>query len=122
MTERGVIPYVGHEHFVDFNGQHDTRLSIRQDQRLLKERQRTWLIRVFSPLLFCAPDTHLRGMRDVWVDGAVQHEAWMSFVAGVQREWEGLVLYVRCFSTLVRISKYSLQQARSRWRLVWDPS
>lgn len=78
---------------MNFNGQHDTRLSIRQDQRLLEERQRTWLIRVFSPLLFCAPDTHLRGMRDVWVDGAVQHEAWMTFVAGVQREWEGLVLY-----------------------------
>jgi len=32
-------------------------------------------------------------MHGVWVDGAVQHDAWMTFITGLQREWQGLVLY-----------------------------
>ncbi|KLO13358.1 hypothetical protein SCHPADRAFT_370831 [Schizopora paradoxa] len=88
-----------HHRFIHFHGQHEAGSTsraecARQEQRLADARHRTWLIRVFSPLFFRAPDTYLRGMLDgVWVDGAVQRDAWMSFITGVQRDWEGLVLY-----------------------------
>jgi hypothetical protein len=55
----------------------------------------TMFITTLSPLLFFAPDIHLRHLRRIWVDETVHEQAWKQFLNKVQDEWDKFLLPVR---------------------------
>jgi len=59
-------------------------------------RERTILITLLSPLLFLAPEGHLREMEKLWTDEIIIEAVWKTFMARLLGEWEGVVLCVRC--------------------------
>jgi len=86
------------EKFANFHGSQGARLSRRQTVRPPNSfpgetRERTTLMKILSPVLFFAPEIHLKNIEDIWIDRMVLHEYWKAFVANLIREWEGLVLY-----------------------------
>ena len=58
-------------------------------------RERTILITLLSPLLFLAPDGHLREMEKLWTDEIIIEAVWKSIMAKLLGEWEGVILCVR---------------------------
>ena len=82
------------EYFLHFKGQHGARLTRVQSVRGKEKGLRTWLIKIFSPLLFGAPDTHLEGLEEVWLDREiVMKNSWKDLVEKLQGEWEQFVLF-----------------------------
>jgi hypothetical protein len=61
------------------------------------------LITILSPLLFFAPDIHLRHFRLIWVDNVIHEQAWRQFVTKVQEEWDKFLLPVRISSCTVEV-------------------
>ena len=49
---------------------------------------------MLSPVLFCAPDVHLRGLEKIWVDGVMHSTAWRLFMGKLSEEWQEFTLYV----------------------------
>jgi hypothetical protein len=63
------------------------------EPKLSNERSR--LIRFLSPLLFFAPEVHLREMKELCADDDIINEvAWKKFMTKLQDEWNGFVLGV----------------------------
>jgi hypothetical protein len=60
-------------------------------------RERSILISLLSPLLFLAPEGHLREMEKLWTDEIIIEAVWKSFMAKLLGEWEGVILCVRCY-------------------------
>ena len=58
-------------------------------------RERSILITVLSPLLFLAPEVHLREMEKLWTDEVIIETVWKSFMTKLLEEWEGVILWVR---------------------------
>jgi hypothetical protein len=52
------------------------------------------MLKTLSPLLFFAPDIHLKNIEEVWIDQTVLQEPWKDFIDSLVHEWEGFVLYV----------------------------
>ena len=52
------------------------------------------LVCLLSPVLFFAPDVHLRELKKVWADKLVIEEVWKKFMEQLVSEWVELVLYV----------------------------
>jgi hypothetical protein len=48
-----------------------------------------------SPLLFLAPEVHLREMEKLWTDEVIIETVWKSFMTKLLSEWEGTILWVR---------------------------
>ncbi len=78
---------------MNFHGQHGARLSRLQSIRPYAKK-RTLIMIILSPALFFAPDIHLKGIEDVWIDRMVLQEPWKDFIDNLVRGWEGFVLYV----------------------------
>ncbi|KAJ7579136.1 hypothetical protein C8J56DRAFT_337343 [Mycena floridula] len=55
------------DRFINFYGQHGARLSSR-DSIYNETRERSLLFELFSPILFSAPDVHLKSLENAWVD------------------------------------------------------
>lgn len=83
---------IGYERFMNFHGQHGARLSRLQSIRPYAKK-RTLIMIILSPALFFAPDIHLKGIEDVWIDRMVLQEPWKDFIDNLVRGWEGFVLY-----------------------------
>jgi hypothetical protein len=71
-------------------------------------RERTILITLLSPLLFLAPDGHLREMEKLWTDEIIIEAVWKSFMAKLLGEWEGVILCVRRNNIPSGYSSFSL--------------
>lgn len=56
--------------------------------------RRTPLIALLSPLLFFAPDVHLKGLEKIWVDWILNNSVWGSFIDKLTHEWQEFILYV----------------------------
>jgi hypothetical protein len=52
------------------------------------------LITLISPLLFLAPEVHLREVEKLWTDEVIIEKVWKGFIAKLLREWEELILWV----------------------------
>ena len=52
------------------------------------------LIRFLSPLLFFAPEVHLRDIKKLWTDEIINEMTWKKFMTKLQDEWIGFVLWV----------------------------
>jgi len=82
----------GHHRFLNFYGQPGARLDFTHSVHG-KKRQRSYLIRVLSPLLFYTPDSHLQSLDELWVDELLRLVSWNKFIEKLDHEWVGLILY-----------------------------
>ena len=64
------------------------------------KRERSLLITFLSPLLFLAPEVHLREMEKLWTDEIIIETVWKSSMSKLLAEWEGVILWVRIQSQL----------------------
>ena len=53
------------------------------------------LITCLSPLLFLAPEVHLREMEKLWMDDVIIETVWKNFMTKLLAEWEDVILWVR---------------------------
>lgn len=88
-----LMALIGQERFANLHGQDIARLSRLQSIRQEFVKKRSLILAILSPLLFYAPDIHLRNIEDVWIDRMVLQDHWKDFIAKMVHEWEGLVLY-----------------------------
>ncbi|KAF8210329.1 hypothetical protein K438DRAFT_1959613 [Mycena galopus ATCC 62051] len=51
------------------------------------EDKRSWFITIISPILFHAPDVHLRSMDKIWVDEIAAKGPWVKFIERLISEW-----------------------------------
>ncbi len=84
-----------HWRFLYFHGQRHARLIRDQTVYDKPKRERSLLITCLSPLLFLAPEVHLREMEKLWTDEVIIETVWKSFMTKLLAEWEGVILWVR---------------------------
>jgi hypothetical protein len=56
---------------------------------------------MLSPLLFSAPDVHLRTFGKMWVDGLLYREVWLDNIKKLNTEWSEFTLYVSSQATIL---------------------
>ena len=84
-----------HWRFLYFHGQRHARLMRNQTVYDKPKRERSLLITFLSPLLFLAPEVHLREMEKLWTDEIIIETVWKSSMSKLLAEWEGVILWVR---------------------------
>jgi hypothetical protein len=84
-----------HWRFLYFHGQKHARLIRDQSVYDKPKRERSLLITVLSPLLFLAPEVHLREMEKLWTDEVIVEMVWKSVMTKLVDEWDDLILWVR---------------------------
>ena len=92
------ISYVmcsAHWRFLYFHGQIHARLMRDQSVYDKPKRERSLLITFLSPLLFLAPEVHLREMEELWTDEIIIEAVWMDSMSKLLEEWERVILLVR---------------------------
>ncbi len=86
--------YLAHWRFLFFHGQYSARLERHKTVYTKSDRERTWLITLLSasPLLFLAPEVHLRDLEISWVDELIFD--WKGIMSKLLEEWGELILWV----------------------------
>ncbi|KAI0293045.1 hypothetical protein BC826DRAFT_1143101 [Russula brevipes] len=79
--------------FMHFHGQKTSRQDRNKSIYAGDCHKPTMLICLLSPVLFFAPDVHLRELKKVWADKLVIEEVWKKFMEQLVSEWVELVLY-----------------------------
>ncbi|EIN13410.1 hypothetical protein PUNSTDRAFT_129095 [Punctularia strigosozonata HHB-11173 SS5] len=87
-----VMSLLLHTQFLNLHGQQEARLSRWECLHEEEKKPPTLLIKILSPLLFFAPDIHMRSLRHVWVDKIVAEVAWKRFIEKIQSEWDKYLL------------------------------
>ncbi|KAJ8517952.1 hypothetical protein ONZ45_g4944 [Pleurotus djamor] len=80
--------------FLNFHGEPPARLG--RDQAIYndpKGNQRSYLISLISPMLFNAPEVHLRTLNAVYVDEIVYAHGINKFIEKLNSEWQEFILY-----------------------------
>ena len=87
--------FSAHWRFLYFHGQRHARLI--RDQTIYDKprRERSLLITCLSPLLFFAPEVHLREMEKLWTDEVIIENVWKDSMTRLLGEWEEVILWVR---------------------------
>ncbi|KAF7361104.1 hypothetical protein MSAN_01142000 [Mycena sanguinolenta] len=80
-----------HGRVYNFHGEPGARLNSDQSVYATVQKQ-TMFIRLLSPLLFYAPQSHLVGVRAVSIDGLVRYSRWAPFVKGLISEWQESII------------------------------
>ena len=102
LTE--VTLHLAHWRFLYFHGQKNARLDKHQTVHDQPKRERTFFITLLSPMLFLAPEVHLREIEKLWTDEIIIDAAWKTFVPKLLEEWQELILLVCCRTTFRRAS------------------
>ena len=92
--------YLAHWRFLHFHGQRHARLERDKTAYDEPKRVRSILISLLSPLLFLAPEVHLREMEKLWTDDVIIESVWKKFMSRLLGEWNGLILWVRSHVSL----------------------
>jgi hypothetical protein len=87
--------FSAHWRFYYFHGQRNARLMRDQTVYDKPERERSLLITCLSPLLFFAPEVHLREMEKLWTDEVIIETVWKNFMTKLLAEWQDVILWVR---------------------------
>ncbi|KAL5501709.1 hypothetical protein ACEPAH_8969 [Sanghuangporus vaninii] len=87
-----VMAVFAHERHYNFHGSPGARLQIHQSVRGLRKKERLWLVKFMSPLLFYTPETHLSELEIQWVDGVFQERRWKKYQMRLERSWESFVV------------------------------
>ncbi|KAH9003501.1 hypothetical protein EDB86DRAFT_2826628 [Lactarius hatsudake] len=81
-----------HWRFLCFHGQKNARLGKHQTVYCDLKRERSIFIMLLSPVLFLAPEVHLREIEKLWTDEIIIDTAWKSFIPKLLEEWQELML------------------------------
>ncbi|KAF9467789.1 hypothetical protein BDZ94DRAFT_1247715 [Collybia nuda] len=81
------------QRFLDFHGQPGARLNRDQSVYGKVTNKRSWLILLLSPVLFYAPEVHLRALEKMWIDGLMRDVMWVQFINKLNTEWQEFTLY-----------------------------
>ncbi|KAG6915529.1 hypothetical protein DXG01_011026 [Tephrocybe rancida] len=81
------------DRFMNYHGQYGARLNQSQSVHNNKKRKHTPLIKSFSPLLFSAPNTHLRTLEALWIDQLTLKVRWTAFFAKLNAQWGEHILH-----------------------------
>ncbi|KAL0061131.1 hypothetical protein AAF712_012051 [Marasmius tenuissimus] len=83
------------QRFLDFHGQATVRLDRNKSIHRPADRPQphSWLLGCLSPVMFSAPDTHLRELGKIWVDRCIHKAAWNKFISNMNSEWQELILF-----------------------------
>ena len=94
--------YSAHWKFLHFHGQRHARLTSGKTayDKPTRGRERSILISLVSPLLFLAPEAHLREMEKLWTDDFIFESVWKTFMSKLLGEWNSLILWVRSHVSL----------------------
>lgn len=82
------------QRFLNFHGQPGARLNRDQSVYGKVTNKRSWLILSLSPVLFYAPEVHLRALEKMWMDGLLRDVMWVQFMSKLNTEWQEFTLYV----------------------------
>jgi len=88
-----LLSYFAHWRFLYFHGQRHVRLAKDKTVYDEPERERSILITLLSPLLFLAPEVHLREMEELWTDSIILERVWKSFMSKLLGEWGEIILW-----------------------------
>ncbi|KAJ2914803.1 hypothetical protein MD484_g5603, partial [Candolleomyces efflorescens] len=92
MLSRMMHTFARHK-FLNWHGVPEARVC--RDQSVYGEhKHKTLLIKTLSPLLFSAPDVHLRTLEKMWVDGIMHVPVWHESIRTLNEEWQEFILYV----------------------------
>ncbi|KAI6023424.1 hypothetical protein EDC04DRAFT_3143457 [Pisolithus marmoratus] len=82
-------------HFLNFHGQPCARLDVDHSIYHPDDRRQhmSFLLRILSVFLFCAPLRYVEVLKSVWVDETVNLPRWRAFVGRVIDEWGGFTIY-----------------------------
>ncbi|KAF7362635.1 hypothetical protein MVEN_00612500 [Mycena venus] len=80
------------ERFFHFHGERTPRLN-NHESVYGYDPQRSFLIRLLSPLLFNAPLQHLRAIEVANTDQLINYTSWHKLITTLRSEWQDLVLY-----------------------------
>ncbi|GLB42358.1 putative expressed protein [Lyophyllum shimeji] len=81
------------ERFYNFHGQPGARMGYDQSVYGTGRNKRSWLVLSLSPMLFFAPEVHLRALEKIWVDGITRNILWTQFLDKLYAEWQEFTLY-----------------------------
>jgi hypothetical protein len=100
-----------HNQFLNLYGQRGARVDREQSVHGSIVNRRTMLMKIFSPLLFWAPDVHLQAFEKIWVDHLVHLGPWTEFITKLNTEWQEFIIVVSllCFPYLRRLAIYPLK-------------
>ncbi|PPQ92876.1 hypothetical protein CVT25_009838 [Psilocybe cyanescens] len=79
--------------FLHFHGETHARLERNVSVYGDNDHQRTWLVSSLSPILFFAPDFHLRNLQDMWVDRIMHKSVFRESMKKMNDEWDHFVLF-----------------------------
>ncbi|KAF9530151.1 hypothetical protein CPB83DRAFT_851059 [Crepidotus variabilis] len=82
-----------HARFQNFHGEGCARLERDVSVHGILNNKRTWLVKILSPILFSAPDVHLKLLRKMYVDGIMKHSVWETSVRKMNEEWQEFILF-----------------------------
>ncbi|KAI0250653.1 hypothetical protein BJV78DRAFT_1393295 [Lactifluus subvellereus] len=88
-----LLSFFAHWRFLYFHGQRHARLVRDQTVYNKPKRERTLLITLLSPLLFFAPEVHLRDVERLWTNDVIIETVWKSFMTKLLGEWEDVILW-----------------------------
>ncbi|KAJ7439704.1 hypothetical protein B0H11DRAFT_559619 [Mycena galericulata] len=74
------------------HGEHAARLDRRKSVYDVGPERRYWMV-LLSPLLFNAPNGHLRDLRAIFMDELVSQLSWKRLMEKVISEWQDMTLY-----------------------------
>ena len=103
---------LAHWRFLCFHGQRHARLVGNQTVYDKPKHERTLLVTLLSPLLFFAPEVHLRDVERLWTDDVIIETIWKSFMTKLLGEWEDVILWVM----LIHLDQISLTSHDSHSR------
>jgi hypothetical protein len=88
-----LLSFFAHWRFLYFHGQNSARLERHKTVYTNAAQERSWLITFLSPLLFLAPEVHLRDLEKLWTDEVIIETVWKSFMTKLLDEWGELILW-----------------------------
>ncbi|KZT69939.1 hypothetical protein DAEQUDRAFT_725919 [Daedalea quercina L-15889] len=81
-----------HDRYHYFHGQKVARLDRYQSLFDDNRGKRTALAALLSPLLFNAPEVHLKSLERIWIDKIINEIPWSQFINKLQTDWQEAVL------------------------------
>ncbi|KAG6907776.1 hypothetical protein DXG01_007383 [Tephrocybe rancida] len=76
------------DRYINYHGQFTARLNYSQSiYSKTQGYRRTMFIKIFSPLLFAAPNVHLKILDELWVDELTLKARWTAFFIKLNSQW-----------------------------------
>jgi len=85
-----------HTRFYNFHGEPQARLERDKSVYGCSSGQKTWLIKIFSYVLFSVPEVHLQNLQKMQVDRILYKYDWQRTMETIKEEWTKLTLLSAC--------------------------